>query len=186
MPYAVIASDQFVRTSEGRLVRGRQYQWGVAEVENEQHCDFIQLRRVLMEKYMLDLIDSTSEKHHEHYRKECMLKRIKYCQEELAKKSMLNESTGEKTTVSPIPASVGQPSLDGGLDTLVHISRYGREYLEKGHVDNNPIYRERYNMMNEKYAVMIAFHDDRFEAWRAELRTKQSELNDGIEKMNLK
>jgi septin family protein len=183
MPYAVIASENIVNVGGGRQIRGRPYRWGVAEVENEQHCDFIRLRRVLMEKYMLDLVDSTVEKHHQRYRQACMLRRIKHCQEELAKSG----ANGEKKAAEPaLPALMSKPSLEGGLDTLVHISRYGREYLEKGRIDNDPIYRERHALLNEKYAVMIAFHDDRFEAWRTELRTKQAELNNDIERMNLK
>ena len=183
MPYAVIASEKLVNVKGGRQVRGRQYRWGVAEVENEQHCDFIRLRRVLMEKYMLDLVDSTAEKHHQRFRKACMLRRIKHCQEELARSS----EDGDKNAAAPtLPALVPEPSLEGGLDTLVQISRYGREYLEKGRIDSDPIYRERHALLNEKYAVMVAFHDDRFEAWRTELRTKQAELNNDIERMNLK
>lgn len=183
MPYAVIASERLVNVKGGRQVRGRQYRWGVSEVENEQHCDFIRLRRVLMEKYMLDLVDSTAEKHHQRFRKACMLRRIKHCQEELAKSS----EDGDKNAAAPtLPALVPEPSLEGGLDTLVQISRYGREYLEKGRIDSDPIYRERHALLNEKYAVMVAFHDDRFEAWRTELRTKQAELNNDIERMNLK
>ncbi|KAK7206233.1 septin-4 [Myxozyma melibiosi] len=68
MPYAVIGSETDVQTADGRVVKGRQYLWGVAEVENEEHCDFVKLRDLLIRIDMLDLIYSTEEKHYEAYR----------------------------------------------------------------------------------------------------------------------
>ncbi|GMK58470.1 hypothetical protein CspeluHIS016_0505020 [Cutaneotrichosporon spelunceum] len=68
MPFSVIGSTDDVRTADGRVVKGRQYLWGVAEVENEDHCDFRKLRSLLLRTYMLDLISSTEETHYEAYR----------------------------------------------------------------------------------------------------------------------
>lgn len=68
MPFSVIGSIDDVRTPDGRIVKGRQYLWGVAEVENEDHCDFKKLRSLLIRTYMLDLISSTEENHYEAYR----------------------------------------------------------------------------------------------------------------------
>lgn len=63
LPYSVIgAGDREVTNALGEKVRGRQYLWGVAEVENEQHCDFKKLRNMLIRTHMLDLIDSTHER----------------------------------------------------------------------------------------------------------------------------
>ena len=36
----------------GRKVRGRKYPWGVVEVENVEHCDFIALRNLLIRTHM--------------------------------------------------------------------------------------------------------------------------------------
>lgn len=68
MPFAVIGSEKDVKTSDGRIVKGRQYSWGVAEVENEDHCDFKKLRSILIRTHMLDLIHTTEEQHYEAYR----------------------------------------------------------------------------------------------------------------------
>lgn len=68
MPFAVIGSEQDVTTSDGRKVRGRQYQWGVAEVENDAHCDFKLLRTLVIRTHMHTLINTTSEIHYENYR----------------------------------------------------------------------------------------------------------------------
>ena len=48
MPFAIVGSDQDVTTADGRQVKGREYPWGVVEVENEKHCDFVKLRDLLI------------------------------------------------------------------------------------------------------------------------------------------
>lgn len=53
----------------GRRVRGRQYPWGVVEVENPEHCDFIKLRTMLI-THMQDLQEVTQEMHYENFRSE--------------------------------------------------------------------------------------------------------------------
>ncbi|KAF9116587.1 hypothetical protein BGX27_001443 [Mortierella sp. AM989] len=68
MPFSIIGSTDDVLTGDGRTVKGRQYSWGVAEVENEDHCDFKKLRQLLIRTHMLDLISSTEESHYENYR----------------------------------------------------------------------------------------------------------------------
>ena len=68
MPFSVIGSEKDVKTSDGRVVKGRQYMWGVAEVENDDHCDFKKLRSILIRTHMLDLIHTTEEQHYEVYR----------------------------------------------------------------------------------------------------------------------
>ncbi|KAI4140607.1 MAG: hypothetical protein L6R39_005727 [Caloplaca ligustica] len=72
MPFAVIGSEKDVKTLDGKVVKGRQYAWGVAEVENEDHCDFKKLRSTLIRTHMLDLIHTTEEMHYEAYRAQQM------------------------------------------------------------------------------------------------------------------
>lgn len=72
MPFSVIGSEKDVTTPDGRTCKGRQYAWGVAEVENEDHCDFKKLRSVLIRNHMLDLIHTTEENHYEVYRAQQM------------------------------------------------------------------------------------------------------------------
>src|ERR1700761_7267274 len=72
MPFSVIGSEKDVQGADGRTVKGRQYAWGVAEVENEEHCDFKKLRAILIRTHMLDLIHTTEENHYEAYRAQQM------------------------------------------------------------------------------------------------------------------
>ncbi|XP_023229956.1 septin-7-like isoform X4 [Centruroides sculpturatus] len=67
MPFAVVGSNTLVDVN-GKQVRGRKYPWGVAEVENPDHCDFIALRNMLIRTHMQDLKDVTSNVHYENYR----------------------------------------------------------------------------------------------------------------------
>ncbi|CAG8446017.1 9294_t:CDS:10 [Scutellospora calospora] len=67
IPFTVIGSDQFVDVG-GKKVRGRSYRWGVVEVENEQHCDFIHLRELLMTHALHDLLETSHTVHYHNYR----------------------------------------------------------------------------------------------------------------------
>ncbi|KAJ7387129.1 Septin-4 [Desmophyllum pertusum] len=69
IPFAVIGSN-VITDVRGKQVRVRQYPWGMAEVENPEHCDFIKLRNMLIRTHMQDLKDVTQEVHYENYRAE--------------------------------------------------------------------------------------------------------------------
>ncbi|CAF4037718.1 unnamed protein product [Adineta steineri] len=68
LPLAIIGSNETVKVGN-QYVRARQYPWGVVQVENENHCDFKKLRDSLIEKNMLDLIETTHSKHYEIFRR---------------------------------------------------------------------------------------------------------------------
>ncbi|KAG7321266.1 hypothetical protein KOW79_015681 [Hemibagrus wyckioides] len=71
IPFAVVSSNILVEI-KGRRVRGRAYPWGVVEVENPAHSDFLKLRNMLVRTHMQDLKDVTQETHYENYRSECI------------------------------------------------------------------------------------------------------------------
>ncbi|KAF6715767.1 Septin-4 [Oryzias melastigma] len=71
IPFAVIGSNIQVE-SKGRKFRGRSYPWGVVEVENPAHSDFLLLRNMLVRTHMQDLKDVTREMHYENYRAQCI------------------------------------------------------------------------------------------------------------------
>merc|ERR1712223_1751116 len=69
LPFAVVGSNDFVKVGN-KMVRARQYPWGVVQVENENHCDFTKLREMLIRTNMEDLRDTTHNRHYELYRKD--------------------------------------------------------------------------------------------------------------------
>ena len=73
IPFAVVGSDQIVSTPDGRHVRGRAYPWGVVEVDNEEHCDFVKLRQMLIRTYMEELREYTNDVLYENWRTEKLL-----------------------------------------------------------------------------------------------------------------
>lgn len=68
VPFAVVGSTDFVRTGN-KMVRARQYPWGIVQVENEHHCDFVKLREMLVRTNMVDLREQTHTQHYELYRR---------------------------------------------------------------------------------------------------------------------
>ncbi|GIY78326.1 septin-4 [Caerostris darwini] len=73
IPFAVIGSTQVVEIN-GRKVRGRLYPWGIVEVENPKHSDFLKLRTFLISTHMQDLKDVTRDVHYESYRAQYITK----------------------------------------------------------------------------------------------------------------
>ncbi|XP_042561523.1 septin 4a isoform X2 [Clupea harengus] len=71
IPFAVIGSNMLFE-SKGRRFRGRMYPWGVVEVENPAHSDFLKLRNMLVRTHMQDLKEVTRETHYENYRAQCI------------------------------------------------------------------------------------------------------------------
>ncbi|CCJ29844.1 unnamed protein product [Pneumocystis jirovecii] len=68
IPFAVVGSNYEVTTASGHTARGRKYPWGVIEVENESHSDFMKLRQMLIRSHMEDLKEHTNNVLYENYR----------------------------------------------------------------------------------------------------------------------
>src|SRR5438309_2288894 len=68
VPFAVVGSNQEFTNEEGRKVRGRKYPWGIIEVDNEEHCDFVKLRQMLIRTHMEELKEHTANVLYENYR----------------------------------------------------------------------------------------------------------------------
>lgn len=71
VPFAIVGSTESVKSvNSGEIVRGRAYPWGVIEVENEQHCDFVKLRQLLIRSHLEELREKTANILYENYRTE--------------------------------------------------------------------------------------------------------------------
>jgi len=67
MPFAVVGCDKEFEF-KNKKIRGRQYPWGIIDVDNEDHCDFIKLRQMLIRTHMEELREYTNEVLYENYR----------------------------------------------------------------------------------------------------------------------
>lgn len=68
LPFAVVGSDRYM-TVNGKSVLGRKTKWGIVEVENRNHCEFSQLRDLLIKSHMQDMKEVTDALHYEGYRR---------------------------------------------------------------------------------------------------------------------
>ena len=72
IPFAVVGSEKSIIVN-GKQVRGRQNRWGVINVEDENHCEFVYLRNFLLRTHLQDLIETTSQIHYETFRAKQLL-----------------------------------------------------------------------------------------------------------------
>ncbi|CAI4062789.1 hypothetical protein N7582_002219 [Saccharomyces uvarum] len=74
-PFSIIASKEYVLNKKGKKVKGREYKWGTVEIENERHCDFKILQRILFDRHLIDFVEST-EDYYEKCRSEMLRTRL--------------------------------------------------------------------------------------------------------------
>ncbi|CAL1705692.1 unnamed protein product [Somion occarium] len=72
IPFAVVGSEREV-IIDGKPVRGRKNRWGVVNVEDETHCEFVYLRNFLTRTHLQDLIETTAQIHYEAFRSKQLL-----------------------------------------------------------------------------------------------------------------
>lgn len=72
LPFAIVGSERNV-VIDGKPVRGRKNRYGVINVENEEHCEFIYLRNFLTRTHLQDLIETTAQIHYEAFRAKQLL-----------------------------------------------------------------------------------------------------------------
>ncbi|EME45770.1 hypothetical protein DOTSEDRAFT_71453 [Dothistroma septosporum NZE10] len=97
MPFAIVGSDDILEL-DGKRVRARQYPWGVVEVENPRHSDFLAIRSALLHSHLADLKEITHDFLYENYRTEKLSKSV----------AGVNEGTG---SINPESDSLDPQSL---------------------------------------------------------------------------
>jgi cell division control protein 11 len=75
MPFAIVGSEEVVEIG-GRRVRARQYPWGVVEVDNPRHSDFLAIRSALLHSHLADLKEITNDFLYENYRTDKLSKSV--------------------------------------------------------------------------------------------------------------
>lgn len=75
---------------------GRKTRWGVVNVEDENHCEFIHLRNFLTRTHLQDLIETTAMIHYETFRANQLL----------AIKGSVHPATPSPTTTAKPPLSL--------------------------------------------------------------------------------
>lgn len=75
MPFAIVGSEDVIEIG-GRRVRARQYPWGIVEVDNPRHSDFLAIRSALLHSHLADLKEITHDFLYENYRTEKLSKSV--------------------------------------------------------------------------------------------------------------
>ena len=75
MPFAIVGSEDVVEVN-GKKVRARQYPWGIVEVDNPRHSDFLAVRSALLHSHLADLKEITHDFLYENYRTEKLSKSV--------------------------------------------------------------------------------------------------------------
>ena len=75
MPFAIIGSEDVIEVG-GRRIRARQYPWGLVEVDNPRHSDFLAIRSALLHSHLADLKEITHDFLYENYRTEKLSKGV--------------------------------------------------------------------------------------------------------------
>ncbi|KAF2680523.1 Septin [Lentithecium fluviatile CBS 122367] len=75
MPFAIVGSEDVIEVN-GRRVRARQYPWGLVEVDNPRHSDFLAVRSALLHSHLADLKEITHDFLYENYRTEKLSKSV--------------------------------------------------------------------------------------------------------------
>lgn len=101
MPFAIVGSEEVIEL-DGKRVRARQYPWGVVEVENPRHSDFLAIRSALLHSHLADLKEITHDFLYENYRTEKLSKSV----------ASSNEGTGVNTESDSLdPQSLASQSV---------------------------------------------------------------------------
>lgn len=161
-PYAVIGSNSLFKNAEGKLVRARKYHWGMVEIENPLHCDFVQLRDLLLSEHMLDLIISM-ESHYNEFRLRCLQKQLNIAVKFLGfnySQSPNCETDGLKMYLVYKKAKAFDTLIEGGQDSQL-------EALEA----------ESRRHLNES----IRIEEAKFKHWKATLLERQKAYNMDLE-----
>lgn len=164
-PYAIIGSNVLHKNPENKLVRARKYGWGMVEVENPDHCDFVHLRELLMSEHLLDLILSM-ETHYGMFRQRFLKQRLNSAKPVLKGS---DQSTKSVTAEEDGLASYLMYKKTLGLDDMVMLEKYSGE--------EEKLQQEARSHLDD----IIRKQEAKFREVKAALYTKQKIYNNDLE-----
>ncbi|XP_069110935.1 septin-7-like isoform X2 [Argopecten irradians] len=154
VPFAVVGSNRVIEAG-GKRVRGRQYPWGLVEVENLEHNDFIALRNMLIRTHMQDLKDVTNNVHYENYRY-----------------SKLAPSTGDSKQIKP-----GSMTKDP-LSQMAEEKREHDNKMKKMEAEMEQVFEMKVKEKKQKLKDSEADLQRRAEQMKKSLEQQQKELDE--------
>ena len=89
MPFAIVGSEDVVEV-KGKKIRARIFPWGIVEVDNPRHSDFLAIRSALLHSHLADLKEITHDFLYENYRTEKLSKSVVNGQQSYTSKYVLS------------------------------------------------------------------------------------------------
>lgn len=161
VPFAVVGANAIIEI-DGRKVRGRRYPWGVAEVENLDHCDFIALRNMVIRTNLQDLKDVTNNVHYENYR----------C------RKLAGLGSDGKAKLSNNLCNIGSVNTNGiGWNPLAQMEEEKREHeskMKKMEAEMEQVFemkvKEKKQKLKDSEAELTRRHEERKKALELQIR----------------
>lgn len=161
VPFAVVGANYEVTNPEGRKVRGRRYPWGIIEVDNEEHCDFVKLRQMLIRTHMEELKEHTNNSLYENYRSDKLI--------------------GMGVSQDPSVFKEVNPAVKQEEERTLHEQKLAKMEAEMKMVFQQKV-QEKESKLQQSEEELFARHremKDQLERQRAELEEKKSRIEQG-------
>ncbi|XP_065597145.1 septin-10 isoform X1 [Cyrtonyx montezumae] len=166
LPFAVVGSTEEVKIGN-KMVKARQYPWGIVQVENENHCDFVKLREMLICTNMEDLIEQTHTCHYELYRR-CRLQEMGFIDSDPEKPVSLQKAYEAKRRKFYL-------ELQGKEEEM------RRKFVEKVR-EKDAVLKEAEQRIEAKFEHLMLMH----QVEKQKLEKKRTALEDEIALFNMK
>lgn len=206
-PFAVVTSDDLVKSKSGQLVRGREYRWGTVEVDNPDHSDFPVLRELLIGKYMLNILDDTHDRFYLPYRRILRLHRLETALN-------LNSDDGADATLDLLKSSKSSLECDArnqtqqengadrnaedknlsalekavqsmtSLEAISVISKVGARYLRAEQLSSDPVLRQRALGLKSQFDLVTKYQQERFAIQAQELQKLRDNMESDIQRLS--
>ena len=163
LPFAIIGSIDFVTKEDGRLVRARTYPWGIVEVENEEHCDFVKLREAMLRINQDSLRERTHNILYERYRQQ-RLRELKMRDGDGASKGVTAMRTSEAFELR---------QKEFKEEILKCEEKLQQEFLERVNQSEDELKRREENLSNRQRQMEFQYKN--------ELKEIESQINKLIE-----
>ncbi|OWB61808.1 hypothetical protein B5S29_g2711 [[Candida] boidinii] len=197
IPFSIINSKQPLTGSinSNNNIRGRNYNWGFAQVDNLNHCDFLNLKKFIIDEHMVEFITSTKQ-HYELFRKHYLtltICRSMFSQESEKTKKYLIDGKLNKERV--IPRDFDTNDLDKThqlikethvFDSLKLVTPLTLDECDLYMIQYNPYTVDSETKLKNYYSKLVSDQNLKFKQWKSNLLNKQQELNNDINNLKFK
>ena len=181
-PYSIIASNEYIINEKGKRVKGRQYEWGNVDIENEKYCDFKILQKTLFDWHLIDLVESTEE-YYEKCRSEMLRTRLLKARDCLATKSV--EITEEQKKFLEEEMNFDDIE-ENKLKNYRCYEIINKTVMDKVATEWDPEFITRQLEAKRKFSELSNREISKFRDWKKSLFMEQDNFNQEIEQLNHK